>query len=359
MAPTLSKARLARAVKAAAQKTPTETVDGKTPPVESILLPTLNKEDDGVSPPGLPRGGDNSGDSASAKATTVSNSGVAGGKSDNSSGKTSQGTPTSASNKAKYEAFKKKLKMHSPPKSARKQRKHKLKKQNPPPGDGKTNVIYTCGTIDESKIALAMHKKTPGEPAFTKPVDDKLRRDPAARDAFGIDGIYPRCDPDDGNQPLAIPYTNQKKEDKVKYFSIYHAKSDGTTKPRREHWGRDCLTKQFNRHASASNSMNKWGEEKFAYGGELEDDNHVHYLADFLTNDVVAQIMKDFFAIGEHPLTCAQLAETPEAIELYFGPSKMEEGKMALLKKANSFNLPDDNSDSELKPYESDYSSDN
>ena len=252
----------------------------------------------------------------------------------------------------KYAALKRALKQHKSPQSAKKQRK--LKKALPPSGDGKYNKIYTTCTADGSWIAFVMHKKTANHHAFTKPVDDRIQRDPIVKEAFGFDNIFLKVDPDNGNEYWCVEYTNQRKESQTKYASIYHRKpgNDGS-KEKREAWARKCLVRFFNKYGAAKYADNDWGEEKYEYGGDLETTKWTDYLADFITNDCVASVMKEDYAYGNVPLTCDEMADNKTLVEMYFGPDKIDEGIKALRSKGSKFHSGDSDSDSDPKPYES------
>ena len=273
-----------------------------------------------------------------------------------SSATSSQGGSAGGAKKNKYAAIRAAIKNNKSPKSARKQRKTKMKKTFPPPGSGKVNRLYTYGTQDSSNLALIMHKKNAGEGAFTKTVDDQIRKNPELKEAMGIDNLCFRVDPDNGSKPYAIEYTNKFKEKKVKYMSVYQYKSSDTTKPKREKWAAN-LIKFFNRHGSAKYSPNDWGEEKFEYAGDIEDGDDPYFLGDFLTNADVANVMKTDFAYSEKPLTCAELAGRRDIVELYYGPDKVDEGVSALLAKHNggiNINGDDDDEDEQYVPFDSD-----
>ena len=276
--------------------------------------------------------------------------------SDISSTASSRGGMAAADKQNKYAAIRASIKTHKSPKSARKQRKVKIKKLFPPPGNGKVNRLYTFGTQDSSNIAIVMHKKNAGEGAFTKTVDDQICKNPELKEAMGINNLCFRVDPDDGSKPYAVDYTNKFKEKKVKYTSVYQHKSSNTTKPKREKWGGN-LIKFFNRHGSAKYAPNDWGEEKFEYGGDIDDEDDPYFLADFFTNADVAHVMKTDFAYSAQPLTCTQLTERRDVVELYFGPGKIDDGVSALLAKQNpGINIPgeDDDDDDDPVPFDSD-----
>ena len=109
----------------------------------------------------------------------------------------------------------------------------------------------------------------------------------------------------------------------------------------------------FNRYGSAQYSKNDWGEEKYEYGGDLASDQYTDYLADFITNDDVAHVMKEDFAYGAKPLKCAEMAANEALVEMYYGKAKIEEGVAALKRKSTGFTTPEDDGD-ELTPYQSD-----
>ena len=157
-----------------------------------------------------------------------------------SHGDSSASTPTSAGKSEKidkYASLLDNLKESMSPRSAKKKRVAKKKRAFPAPrGNGKINQIYTVGTADRSSIAFVMHKKNPNEGAFTKPVDDQMRKTPAIKEAFGIDNIFLRVNPENGSEYYAIPYTNRAKEEKTKYFMVYHRKSNNTSKEKCKKW---------------------------------------------------------------------------------------------------------------------------
>ena len=62
---------------------------------------------------------------------------------------------------------------------------------------------------DDTEIVIVMHKKTAGNFAFTKTVDDMIKADPDVRDAFGFDNLYYKVDPTNGSEPLVIEYQNK------------------------------------------------------------------------------------------------------------------------------------------------------
>ena len=257
----------------------------------------------------------------------------------------------------KYAALKRSLKQHKSPRSAKKQRK--AKKSLPPPGDGKYNKIYTTRTADGSWIAFVMHKKNANSYGFTKPVDDQIRKNPIIKEAFGFDNIFLKVDPDNGNEYWCVEYTNRRKETRVKYATIYHRKpsndkleNDGD-KEKREAWARKCLVRFFNKYGAAKYADNDWGEEKYEYGGDLQTGKWTDYLADFITNESVASVMKEDYAFGTVPLTCDEMADNRNLVEMYFGPEKIDEGIKALRAKGSKFSSGDSDTDSDPKPYES------
>jgi len=252
-----------------------------------------------------------------------------------------------------YTDLKKKLKQHrSPPEIKQEQ---KLKKAFPPPGNGKCNRIYTTGTMDDSSIAFVTHKKNYGEYAFTKTVDDMIRKDPKVMRAFGLDNIFLRVDPNDGNQHLLIEYINRDKQVRHKTATIYHRKPHGvSSKAKREKWADNVLVPYFNKYGQQKYSDRDWGDEKFEYGGDLETGRWCDYLGDFITNDCVVSVMKEDYGFGKDPLTCEKMAEDRQLVEMYFGPAKVEEGIASLLSHGKQFHTGETDSDAEPMPYESD-----
>ena len=249
----------------------------------------------------------------------------------------------------KYASIKNRYKKHKTPKKAKKlqQKKRRL----PDAGDGTYNRVYTIATADGAVVVIVMHKKKANEPAFTKNIDDQLANHSNIRDALGIDHLFKKVDPDNGDQPLAIEYLTKDKESRTKYFTVYYRKpSSPTTKAKREKWARKTLIVGLNKYGQAKYARQDWGAEKFEYGGDLENE-WTDYLADFLTYDDVAKIMKEDFSFSDDPLTCEQMASDSDLVEMYFGPHKVEQGKRALLRAARAFHTADD--DAEVKPYQS------
>ena len=269
-------------------------------------------------------------------------------KSDES--KSSESTPIKVD---KYAHLKKKMKIHKSPRAAK--QTQKLKKALPPPGNGRINKIYTTGCADGSVIAFAMHKKKPNEFAFTKVVDDQLKAKPELKEAMGIDNVFLRVDPDNGNRNFAVEYTNKSGDSMTKYASIYHRKPNSeTTKAKRETWARRSLIRHFNTYAGSKYIEKNWGEEKFEYGADLEASKWTDYLADFINNEDVAKVMKEDFAYGDQPLTCTEMAGNRELVEMYYGPDKIDEGIRELQSKSKNFHAGDSDNDSIPVPYQSD-----
>jgi hypothetical protein len=272
-------------------------------------------------------------------------------------GHSSASTSAVASTQAKadkYAELRKTLRQHKTPRSAKKQRKQK--RTLPKPGDGKVNKMYTTKTADGSVIVFCMHKRKAGEHAFTKNIDDVLNANPNVRETMGIDNMFLRVHPDNGNEPWGIEYVNKDKETKTKYATIYHRKpSTESTMAKREKWARMTLIKHFNKYGSVQYSQRDWGAEKFEYGGDLETTKWTDYLADYITNASVASVMKEDFGHGEKPLKCEDMAKNDMLVEMYYGPDKMEEGKLALLTlaKGNTFTTGESDVESDGKPYES------
>jgi hypothetical protein len=208
--------------------------------------------------------------------------------------------------------------------------------------------------MDDSSIAFVMHKKNYGEYAFTKTADDMIRKDPKVMQAFGLDNIYLRVDPNDGNQHLLIEYINRDKQVRHKTASIYHRKPNGvSSKAKREKWARNVLVTYFNKYGQAKYSDKDWGDEKFEYGGDLETSRWCDYLGDFITNDCIVEIMKQDYGFGDKPLTCEEMANDRQLVEMYFGPQKVDEGIAALRSKGKTFHTGETDSEVEPHPYES------
>ena len=247
------------------------------------------------------------------------------------------------------------MKAHKSPRSAKKERK--LKKTLPRPGDGVYNKIYTTETADGSEIVIVMHKQKANTFAFTKNIDDMMRSNPNVRESFGFDNLFLRVHEDNGNDVYAVEYTNQRNEKKVKHATVYHRKPGGeTSKAKREKWARNVLVRQFNKYGSAQYARQDWQQEKFEYGGDLASDKWTNYLPDFITFQSVASIMREDFGYGEKPLTCDDMANNRELVEMYFGPDKVDEGVKALksLSEVKFSTASDEEKDSEDRPYESD-----
>lgn len=273
----------------------------------------------------------------------------------------SNSTTTSTPPKSdKYAALKKTLKQHKTPRSAKKQRKQK--RALPKPGDGKYNKIYTSVTADGSVIFFCMHKRKANEYAFTKNIDDVLNANANIREVMGIDNIFQKVDPDNGDEPYAVEYLNKDKEARTKFATIYHRKPNTeSTKAKRDKWARRVLVKYFNKYGSAQYAQKDWGTEKFEYGGDLENSNYTDYLSDYITNANVAAVMKEDFGFGDKPLKCEEMAANDMLVEMYFGPDKIEEGKLALLSlgKGSTFTTGETDAESNANPYESENEEDN
>jgi glutaredoxin len=279
--------------------------------------------------------------------TTVAASGNDAGSALSNSTTSTHGKPD------KYAELKKSLKQHKTPRSAKKQRKQK--RALPKPGDGKYNKIYTTATADGSIIFFCVHKKKANEYAFTKNIDDILNGNPNVRETMGIDNIFQKVDPDNGDEPYSVEYINKDKESRTKFATIYHRKPSGeSTKAKREKWARRVLVKYFNKYGSAQYAPKEWGAEKFEYGGDLQTSKWTDYLSDYITNASVASVMKEDLAFGDKPLKCEEMAENTMLVEMYYGPDKIEEGKRALLAlgKGNTFTTGSD-LESNGNPYES------
>ena len=256
--------------------------------------------------------------------------------------------------KDRYADVKRKLKKHKTPRSAKKRRKQK--RALPKPGDGRVNRIYTAVCADSSIIVFIMHKRKVGEHAFTKTIDEILGANANIRETMGIDNLFLRVDPDNGNEPWGIEYVNKDKETRVKYATIYHRKPSGeSTKAKREKWARRVLVKYFNKYGSAQYAQKEWGAEKFEYGGDLETTKWTDYLSDYITYASVATVMKEDLCFGENPLSLEKMAEDDMLVEMYYGPDKIQEGKQALLSlaKGTGFSTGETDTESNGKPYES------
>ena len=306
-------------------------------PAQSKLSGSKRKAPPPKSPPDTVLVPDN-GNRTSAASASAATPNIASASTEDKSiaGSNSSTSSPSAVKVDKYAELKKQMMEHKSPRSAKKQQK--LKKALPPPGDGYINKIYTASTADGGEVAMCMHKSKANEFAFTLNIDNVLKSNPNVKDHMGIDNVFLRVDPDDGNKPYGIEYTNSEKKARTKRASIYHRKpSRETSKEKREKWARTTLVKGFNRYGQAKYSKQDWGEEKFEYGGDLETSKWTDYLADFITNDAVASVMKEDFAFGSKPLTCADMAKNRELVEMYYGPDKIDAGIGALLRKATTF----------------------
>ena len=253
-----------------------------------------------------------------------------------------------------YAELKKKLHKHrSPPAS-----KHKTiaKRGVPPPGKGKANRVYTTRCVDESEVVIVTHKKTAGEYAFTKTVDDMIWKDLAIKQGFGFDNIYPMVDPENGNEVMSKEYQNKNGDTRRKTPTVYHQKPKGCSSTSKwQKWAKKVLLPYFNKYAQSKYSDAGYGSERFEYGGDLESSKYHDYLSDFLTNKAVAQVMKDDYAYGDPPLSCEDMTQDKQLVEMYFGPNKVDEGIEALLSLDKNFTGDSEqDEDIELKPYESD-----
>ena len=138
---------------------------------------------------------------------------------------TEESTPTkepsaSPSMKDHYAELKRRMKQHRSPPSCKRQ-KGRPKKPLPPPGNGKYNHIYTAACVFDTEIVIIMHKKTAGNFAFTKTIDDMIKADPDVRDAFGFDNLYYKVDPTNGSEPLVIEYQNKNGDQRKNFATVY------------------------------------------------------------------------------------------------------------------------------------------
>ena len=196
---------------------------------------------------------------------------------------TEESTPTkepsaSPSTKDLHAELKRRMKQHRSLPSCKCQ-KGRPKKPLPPPGNGKYNCIYTAACVDDTEIVIIMHKKTAGNFAFTKMVDDMIKADPDVRDAFGFDNVYYKVDPTNGSEPLVIEYQNKNGDHRKKYATVYVRKPKGSTnKKKHQKWAQKCLVPYFNKFAQSKYSQAGYGSEQLEYRGDLETDKAVDLL---------------------------------------------------------------------------------
>ena len=342
MAPAQSKLAGSKRKKPAPTKTETDEEAVTTAPVETVTCDHSNTVQNPYKKSKPPA-------NAGASSTASAHAGCP--EADDKSG----GDASSSSlpeRKDKYADLKQHYKRNKSVTLAKKMRQQQ--KALPPAGNGKYNRIYTVGCMDDSDVVFVMHKRNSNEYAFTKVVDDVIRKDPAVKSAFGFDNLFLRVDPNNGNEYLAIEYTNRDKKTRNKYATIYQRKPNGDSrKEKREKWAKKVLVPMFNKFGQAKYCDGKWGDERFEYGGDLETDKWYDYLGNFITNQDVANIMKEDYAYSNTPLSPADMAKDRRLVEMYYGPEKVEEGIATLLSQGAKFRTGDTDSEQELKPYES------
>lgn len=236
------------------------------------------------------------------------------------------GVSSSASYRKQSNAYAdiKQLYKHNRSPPAEKIKRNKLK-ELPAPGCGKYNRIYTVCCMDGSDIVFVMHKRNHNEFAFTKVIDNMIGDEPALKSIFGFHNVFMRVDPHDGKKPLA---TNTKQ----RYPTIYHRKLNGvSTKERREQWAEKVLVPLFNKFGQTKYRDGKYGDEKFQYGGDLETSTWCDYLGDFITNQDVADVMKNDVIYSGMQLVPANMARDQALVKMYYGPEKVDEGIATLL----------------------------